>query len=628
MVSGDQMASDKVIMISPRRVDSSKSRSVNSSSQRTISFSGNNTDTQARTLTSILTSAAHSHELLEYYNSSIHSVKLTSLKLHELDSLKRFVQKTNSVFFNFEKDFDYIGAIEKLQNEKRKFNFPKIFYSKYMGRLKNFPVEFFLPSKSGNYEKIVFWLNKLSLNEILQTSYWNTKKILLKNIPFETYRAYFKHRFTKIKPLKEQFFGSKNQFNEDEDLTADLSILSLSDFGEFYLFDIVKDTCCHADKVFDVVKQTLSKYELQFALDKVTVIPVNYFSNVKVCDSLYLLKANELQKHIPNPRFPVIDSADFELEKGSDDLAPTEYLRLVYQLAADREPDIISSSYIGLCDDKYFQVAFSESNIKTNYFSAADNDSGNIDKSVFKRRRGDEFSTIEPIATYLECIDYEPVTIVGNQTGKTTFAGWYSGTGKNVGALGKGVHWGKKGFTSCIDSLEDVGTSYATPDVATKLFIAKAYWRKKSKETITALDARLRLLLSTDLEPFFVNKFASAGSINLNKLLQTGYGYLVKHDNEIIPIDTVWSSSVSTLKDNSYNEIDITATPSSDVISFRGFYFKQGKAFAFKNGNSLKWEEITKPDKINLTVRLEDGTIKPITAKDFYENYQQIVILK
>lgn len=400
-----------------------------------------------------------------------------------------------------------------------------------------------------------------------------------------------------------------------------LSELRLKDFGKFYVLDKFDDSCAHGNKVLDVIKQVLSTYNLDSAFAKIITMPINYFKNVSKGDSLYrkFTVSHGYQDTV------VADSAMLIANLGQDVNTPSNYLSVLYSLANDSLPDIISSSFYGMSEVPYLVGSFSDENISTNYFAAALNEDRDLDQFVNSVRvSGLKSSFAEPLYSYSNNYPRFGVIVVGNQMNKGVYRGMFSRSGRNVTVLGRGHLWGKKDCTKCIDSLQDVGTSFATPDVATKMFIAKAYWRMKGLD-LNAIESRNRMVLASNLEPEFIGKFASAGSVDLRKMLEVSKGYLVGIDGEISTIDEVYGKPLLTYESGGRN---FTYLSSEGIDKIRGVYRSGNETFFLKNIENCYWTKETDPSEINLTVKLR-GLSEPvtITRKDLDSKYKQIVLL-
>lgn len=406
----------------------------------------------------------------------------------------------------------------------------------------------------------------------------------------------------------------------------ELRSLNAVDFKKFYVFDEFNDSCSHGKKVLDVIRQTLNTYKLDSAFSNVIIMPVNYFSNITQGNLLY---EKYCDSYLANDNCQVINPEIVKEKSGSNEYVPSAYLNAIYTLAVDDEPDIISSSFVIEGQDAFMRNAFTQKNQMTNFFAAALNDPMDLDSLVKVVRSGfgrkNASSYLEPLFSYQSALGEEGVIIVGNLVKKETYRGMYSKTGKKVSVLGRGIHWGQKGFTSCIDSVEDVGTSFATPEVATKMFIAKAMWRKKG-EIVSALEARNRMVLATNLEPGLVGKFASAGAIDMKKLIQYHKGYLVTNQDEVIVIDSLYGQASMSYEGESLEQKILSPVK---VSAIRSLYLSAGKTYVLRNSENCCWEKYKEPTYINLVFRIKDETMpKVINKEEFYRDYKQFVILK
>lgn len=232
---------------------------------------------------------------------------------------------------------------------------------------------------------------------------------------------------------------------------------------------------------------------------------------------------------------------------------------------------------------------------------------------------GEEYSVMEPISSYATYQSRVGSVIVGNRVGPAEHRGMFSVCGKNIHTLGRGVGWGNVECTKCIDAKSDTGTSFATPEVATKMFIAKAYWRKFSKRPVNSLEARMRLIMATDLRPCFVGKFASGGSIDFNKLLCTDAAYLVTNSDSIIDVDTIYRAHLN------YDETESVVKFETNK-NVRAIY-RIDSSFYIIQPDSGVWKKDEQLDDLLLHVHFKNGNRQTITRRDFIEQYRQFVRL-
>jgi hypothetical protein len=89
-----------------------------------------------------------------------------------------------------------------------------------------------------------------------------------------------------------------------------------------------------------------------------------------------------------------------------------------------------------------------------------------------------------------------------------------SKAGDGVTVIGHGAGW-----SAPAGCTPQIGTSLATPEIGAKLFLARGYW-KHNNVTVSAREAKVRLLLASDVQEAYVGSYASAGVPALHKLLR------------------------------------------------------------------------------------------------------------
>ncbi|HVY75735.1 MAG TPA: hypothetical protein VG890_12935 [Puia sp.] len=470
---------------------------------------------------------------------------------------------------------------------------------------------------------LVDLLTKLNLREIksLRKSFntHNTLRIMLDQFP------------------QRRAKGDENMHEwSNHNIQNTISDLQVSDFDTLVIFDVFKDSICtHGLKVYDVVKEVLQDYGLDSqVLTKVKKVPVNYFSNKSFGDSIITAYNEAMADDDSGPmktNAQIPPDSIYQIYHDSLEVTSQDYLNALLYTELQKTPGIITNSYtIGCRDQVYVPAGLTPAGMKyTNLLTSATNKAEDIERyRDFSSDFGAMF--LEPLFSYLKFKLNTGTIIVGDELSDSTYFGMYSTEGNNINVLGKGTGWGKPNCTACIQSL-DTGASFATPEIAAKLFIAKALW-KKNGLLVNAIEARTRLILATELSIPFIDKFSSAGPVSLNKLLETGSGYLVDTNNRILSLEKVISASLY-VNDNSgnnyYKFISTTpiATQKQNFKYTRGLYYKNSRWFIFSN-ESEKWEEVNEPYDLNIACMEKNG-VKPeiYSLVDFKSKFKQFVLL-
>ncbi|MBL7743139.1 MAG: hypothetical protein JNN00_06640 [Chitinophagaceae bacterium] len=418
----------------------------------------------------------------------------------------------------------------------------------------------------------------------------------------------------------------------DQPPAKDYSFITSGYFDTLVIVDeflAKEDRCSHGEKVMDVVRQVLNRHNLSNILPHVKIYPINYYSNCEVGDTIY---KNWLAKYDSGrfdeiitsaSGFSVVDSTTKFRFKNRNDKTPSTYLTTLYQTIIDASPDIITGSYVINASDPYIQYSLTN-NLKTSFVNSALNDSAEIEVYMRNRLRkiNAPYKVIEPLTSYLNAFEDLGIIIVGNLAYGSSFKGMFSSTGSYINSLGRGTFWGEKGITKCIQ-YTDNGTSYATPEIAANLFIAKAFWRSKNLE-INSLEARNRLILSSDLIPSLVGKFASAGSLNMDKLLTDANAYLVTKNDSILLIDSIYKAVVFTDTHNP-PRMEMSASRNSFL---RSIYYIDNRFYGYENSPIGLWKQIEAPSDFILNIKFRGSDkLSAIYLSDFTAHYKQFVIL-
>jgi len=387
----------------------------------------------------------------------------------------------------------------------------------------------------------------------------------------------------------------------------------------------------HGKKVFSVIKNVLRQYGLSDLVNRVKCIPVNFYQNVQFASDFlttYLKdpvfdrdESSYIIKGVPELLTRLKSDTDIAIQNPK--CVPEVYLDALLKYYYSKRPDIISTSIWARTVNSPAPLFLTDS--KTNMITAASDDPN----SVIERQLvqidddGGMQSYIQPLRSYYDGKD-KGCLIVGCETSPGEFYGMSSQDGLGVTAVGKGCNW-----PSDEDGLlpSDLGTSFSTPEIAAKLFIAKGFWRSKGfvgKKEISPLDATKLVILSSDIEEPLIGHFASAGRISLKKLLRPTGSYLVDISGKIISIDSI---AVGNIK---YTD-SITGRIQTPTLNYRssfwGIYCKNNKIFMYDEGVRQRWFAVA-PDNFSVTYYIDNKPDTIISLEDFKTHFSQLVIAK
>jgi hypothetical protein len=469
-------------------------------------------------------------------------------------------------------------------------------------------------------------MNKYSLSKLLSGK--EELLMLYEAIPKKLLLEFNYDKIVDIDLLEDRLDGDsdiKSTTDLKSFLFAKLPQLEKEDFGDFILFDVFSEVEAHGLKVADVVKQVLRVNHLDFVMDKIQQVPVNYLQVQEFGDSIIekwctLTKSEDVDKSKKT-----ISPEKREALKNDYHKAPLTYLQALFEWYSSLRPDIISSSFNIRSSDVFVLRAFKPNNDCTSYLSAALNELNTYadDYTQLVTEPGKPDLFFEPINSFLKNKNKYGVILVGNQIADGQFKCTESRNGSTIDVLGNGINWGMDSCTKYIHK-SDCGTSFATPEVATLLFIAKAVWRH-NKKNVNAVEARTRLLLSTNLNSSFVNKFSSAGTVNLQKLIESKGGYLVTLKDSVYSIDSVIAASMKHDLTDELRDYSYRFSKETGRNNIRGVYLINGRTFVF-NKNADNWKEVNFPDDMVISI-FNKGEEKTFLLKEFKDNFKQFVLL-
>lgn len=465
------------------------------------------------------------------------------------------------------------------------------------------------------------WVYKLSKEDL---------KTILNSIPSQMQKKLYGEAYITI--AKDPTFVEINfpsSFEEEntniysESITStlnnQLAQLNSADFGTYYILDFFDgNNCSHGKKVLSVISERLKEYGLDSLNIRFIPIPINYFQNqdsaIDFLNKYYSSeKLPELTKLEGQAAIKALRKLKDKNIQKCENCIPELYLDACMKHYYGEKPDVISTSFF-ITTTRDIMPNFVSST--TNLVTACLNEPGRTIESLQNREsttNGTSNGAVQPLNSLF--LNYATVgsIIVGCQIDKGKFYGMYSSEGSGVTTLGRGIGWN----SDCIKPSEK-GASFATPDVAIKLLIAKAYWRSKDFKPL-ALESRTRLLLSSDIDALFVGKFGSAGQPNLSKLLILSNGYVEDNEGKIIEC---------TISNTSFFDLDINLRMpfKRGLFGISGLSIVDNKVYAFFE-NSMSWKNIeVKNISLNITINGINETFNSIEQLKL--KYKHLVTLK
>ncbi|MDR3678913.1 MAG: LysM peptidoglycan-binding domain-containing protein [Flavipsychrobacter sp.] len=397
-------------------------------------------------------------------------------------------------------------------------------------------------------------------------------------------------------------------------------------FGKYYVLDYFGESCSHGNKVYNVIQQIFKDYNIEIPKEKIVLVPINYYQNKEA--SLSFLKSyysNMNDNGDSELKLKKLDGLSTvenlkRMNTPSDESAiPEKYLSARINTCYDSTPDVISASFYATVYEADVMPKYINSS--TNFVVAGLDEEGKIIEDLSFRTPSPhtKIGNIEPLYTCYTQYTILGSIIVGCLMNDSSFFGIYSKNGDRVTTLGTGIGWGNNEF-NCILS-KDYGTSFATPEIAAKLFIAKAFWRSK-QQTIDPKEARIRLLLASDIKPKLIGKFASGGVVNLSKLIQIKNGFTETNSGII---------SSSTIMPGSYIQYENSCTllfqrlKHNDPSSICGIYFSDNSSYCFIE-SSMIWEKM---DILNIKIILKSGEFIDTlnSVSEIKNKYREIISL-
>jgi hypothetical protein len=380
--------------------------------------------------------------------------------------------------------------------------------------------------------------------------------------------------------------------------------------------------CSHGEEVFSVSYEILEKLNAHKFYKKIVKVPIDFFSNRKSA----IENVIEYYGHKDTGRFEADLKSDLKFFRSIKQgkcrtgfCVPEKYLRYLIELKLHYKPEVISMSFS--FKPRLPVLGFFVNNLKeTSLVAAVENTRSSIESYLNSGESGDIKK--EPMYTFSEG---EDKILVGAQNKTGNYDCFYSINGSKVSAIGYG-EW----FYDDVCVPQIYGSSYATPQIATYLWIMKSYFQSLNRP-LSPSESKFRLLLSSDINPNFVGKFASGGVPNINRMLISHDSYAcISERNLKVKLIEDTSSYNLVYKDERGRLESLYFT--RDVRSgFSGIVIIEEKVFIFQK-DYMKWERIEKNkiESINLKFETENGVSYHLkSVKDFQtNNITQLITFK
>jgi len=425
----------------------------------------------------------------------------------------------------------------------------------------------------------------------------------------------------------------------DAEVISEIQKIDTTVVNDFYFFDSFQTPdqgCAHGESVENIILSILDYFHAPVLKQKVKSVSLDFFDNrdraLEIISDYINVKYGESDI---NERLDTKIRYYRNVRRGTCTglCMPSDYLNILLDYHLMQEPEIISMSFY--MKTPYPVMSFSiNPTMRTNLLGAVMNNIGAIEEldTDFTGRMN------EPMYTLKSNILETGTMLVGAESEVGKYNCLYSKEGLYVSALGRG-YWNLS--SGC--SPDEYGTSWATPEIATKLFIAKAYWTSIGLN-IDAFEAKRRLLLSCDLNTNFVNKFASPGIPNMNKLLRKDDDGFIEKEVEIGQEKKVYNIEIlrnnpKMIIDSGDDKIPLKFKKSDSILSFCGLYYESDNVYVFRE-SEMKWEllnDLFDSDFTNSNIEFKNFKILLLNSNEIIDiktledlrsnNINQIVVL-
>jgi len=216
-----------------------------------------------------------------------------------------------------------------------------------------------------------------------------------------------------------------------------------------------------------------------------------------------------------------------------------------------------------------------------------------------------EEATEEPVVSFFNRKDSRTLLVGAYGSDGKPFGG-YSKTGTGICCIGAGTGW-----TSTL-ACSTQGTSFSTPEVATFLFLARAFW-KQSNAAVSSHEALLRIMLSSQIHPDWIGKYASAGPPQLPPLITTEKQYVIAPDLSVHGVVVDPALTVIWIREEGARFKHQVALSCGGDDGLCGLKVVSGQAFVFRDTKG-EWERV-----VDIDLNLHLGSGQTVTSVNQFE---------
>ena len=283
------------------------------------------------------------------------------------------------------------------------------------------------------------------------------------------------------------------------------------------------DPCLHGQFVYGVVRQTLQSAGAPDSfLSRVRKVELDYFSHRAAARPFIERYAKSFSPENEKQILAWLKSLESrKVSAGAQLSVPMLYIQaLNFDLISTADTGVVSSSFSTMADGFEWLPGEYRETSDIPLISAVLNDQNSLIESDIYIKR-------QPQRTFYDRRDRYGVILVGAESAPGTLHGMRSKAGDGVTVIGHGAGW-----SAPAGCKPQIGTSLATPEIGAKLFLARGYW-KQNKVTVSAREAKVRLLLASDVQDAYVGSYASAGVPALHKLLRISPAFVEYPSGEV-----------------------------------------------------------------------------------------------
>lgn len=407
-------------------------------------------------------------------------------------------------------------------------------------------------------------------------------------------------------------------FRESQETTSTLANLVPSPDAKYYLLDfysgIDSRECPHGKLVLEAARLALEGYGARAFEVSLVPVEVDFYANKDAARAVMNRYVKGFTEDVRKNLEEIVKRLmGWERDRNYPLAQPLFYLQALYaDLSARSDVAVVSASFWTRFDGFVWLPPDYSTDSEVVLLNAV------LNEEDYLQVEDSSASRIEPIRSFWDRRKDYGVALVGAERSPGVAVGMRSRDGDGVAFLDRGYSLGPP--ESCLGKRG--GASFATPRIGTLFLLARVFWKANGMR-ITATEAKVRMLLASEVVPAYIGQYASAGIPRLERVLRKDGAFAVDLSGKMHDV---------TIKGESFLEVTPPNGAAPDQLRFRrgsigfsGMQVAGGQLYIFREA-ALKWEKATLAT-IHLVV-VEGGMETTLDSIDqFTLKFKEVAIL-